>query len=137
MLQLLSPSQSSLVPLLGKRSGYEQDYSKRDACREAHYEWIPYVQQGQEEQVDIDINVDVDVDVDVLPQCAYYVQVKLISITPAGDHDACLVEVVQTGKWNDTLNQVVRCKSDDISTPQPQDPSTALYTAQLRKEGLI
>lgn len=41
VLQLLSPEQKNLVPLLGKRSGYEEGgYSKRNACQEVGYGWV-------------------------------------------------------------------------------------------------
>lgn len=40
VLQLLTPSMKDLVPVLGKRSGYEAGYSKRSECRKIGYEWI-------------------------------------------------------------------------------------------------
>ena len=40
VLQLLTPSMSQVVPLLGKRSGYEEGYSKQKACQEAGYECV-------------------------------------------------------------------------------------------------
>ena len=39
VLQLLSPAQKHLVPLLGKRSGYEDGYSKETECEKAGYRW--------------------------------------------------------------------------------------------------
>jgi hypothetical protein len=34
VLQLMQPDQAGLVPLLGKRSGYEPGFSKKDSCQE-------------------------------------------------------------------------------------------------------
>jgi hypothetical protein len=34
VLQLMQPDQAGLVPLLGKRSGYEPGFSKKDACQD-------------------------------------------------------------------------------------------------------
>lgn len=64
--------------------------------------------------------------IDLLPGCASYVQLKLLRTMEAGDHDVALCEVVSTG---------VSC--DDDGPPTALDPSTALYTAQLRQEGII
>lgn len=40
VLQLLTPSMQTVVPVLGKRSGYEQGYSKRDECHKLGHTWI-------------------------------------------------------------------------------------------------
>jgi hypothetical protein len=40
VLQLLTPSQKHLVPVLGKRSGYEKDFPKKEECRSIGYDWL-------------------------------------------------------------------------------------------------
>jgi hypothetical protein len=40
VLQLLTPSMQDVVPVLGKRSGYEEGYSKRDECQKLGHGWI-------------------------------------------------------------------------------------------------
>jgi flavin reductase (DIM6/NTAB) family NADH-FMN oxidoreductase RutF len=70
---------------------------------------------------------------DLLPKCAIYVQLTLLSITEAGDHDVALCKVVGTGAWDETEQGIV---SKEVS-PAALDPTTALYTAQLRAEGII
>ena len=40
VLQLLAPSLKNVVPILGKRSGYEEGFSKRDKCEKVGYKWI-------------------------------------------------------------------------------------------------
>ena len=54
-------------------------------------------------------------------------------MTEAGDHDVALCQVVQTGVWDTTKHKVVATDTP----PEALDPATALYTAQLRKEGII
>jgi hypothetical protein len=41
ILQLLVPELKHVVPLLGKRSGYEKGYSKRLECAKLGIEWVP------------------------------------------------------------------------------------------------
>jgi hypothetical protein len=40
VLQLLTPSLKHIVPILGKRSGYEEGYSKQTECANIGHEWI-------------------------------------------------------------------------------------------------
>ena len=140
VLQLLSPKQSVLVPILGKRSGYENNFSKRKACKETNNnEWISF--SLHDEDFDIDAMTEskgrsLPLSLDLLPNCACYIVIKLLDVIAAGDHDACLVEVIQTMKWDEKLGQIIRC-SDDNTSIIPQDPATALYSAQLRQEGII
>ena len=115
VLQLLTPSHKHLVPLLGKRSGYEEGYSKREACQEIGLDWVG----GNE--------------MDLLPACASYIQLKLLSTSDAGDHEIALCQVTGTGVWDGA--NVVQC--DDATATTPLDPTTALYTAQLRDEGIL
>lgn len=39
VLQLLAPSQSKLVPVLGKRTGWDGQYSKQAECASLDNEW--------------------------------------------------------------------------------------------------
>lgn len=71
--------------------------------------------------------------VQLLPGCAVYIQLKVLSVTQAGDHDVAQCQVVQTGVWHAAKQKVVATDSP----PEALDPATALYTAQLRKEGII
>lgn len=142
VLQLLRPNQSTLVPILGKRSGYEDDYSKIEACRSIGCEWLPYCSRidhhgggggGDDDAIAFD----------VLPGCAAYVQLKLLSCHNAGDHDVALCEVVDTAQWDCDEERVVHAASSDgvvvpVGGPAAAlDPTTALYTGQLRAEGII
>lgn len=70
---------------------------------------------------------------DVLPECALYVQLRLLSTTPAGDHDMALCEVIGTGIWNSITKRVVA--TDKF--PTALDPVRVLYTQQLRDERII
>lgn len=40
VLQLLTPDMKHVVPLLGKRSGREEGYSKQEACQEIGFDWV-------------------------------------------------------------------------------------------------
>ena len=51
----------------------------------------------------------------------------------AGEHDVALCEVDGTGIWDEWLQKVVMTEMP----PEALDPTTALYTAQLRAEGII
>lgn len=127
VLQLLTPVMSQVVPLLGKRSGYEEGYSKQEACQEAGYEWVS---SDSEFLVQHQGSIP---SMQFLPGCAVYIQLEVLSVIEAGDHDVALCQVVQTGVW-DVANQKVVATD---TPPEALDPRTALYTAQLRKEGII
>ena len=77
---------------------------------------------------------------DVLPNCTSYLQVRLKRVTDGGDHDVAICEVVGNGVW-DNAKQTVDWQSNDGGDDQqpaaPFDPSSALYTGQLRAEGII
>lgn len=160
-----------VVPVLGKRSGYEEGYSKRDECQKLGHGWI----SGGKQYFTIDCDIpnlanryvvvpndlpcmkyrndiygltndsrslmhSIDINhfrefpsMDLLPKCAVYIQLKLLSVIEAGDHDVALCEVVGTGVWDETEQGIV---SKEVS-PAALDPTTALYTAQLRAEGII
>lgn len=177
VLQLLTPTMQSVVPVLGKRSGYEQGYSKRDECHKLGHTWIHANKQWL--AVDSDIPTQNEVryvvhfrrcrdmfavaknhyydivstirklmlplylndtvfrdelpTMELLPKCAVYIGLKLLSTSEAGDHDVALCQVVETGIWDETTRRIVSTKV----CPAALDPTTALYTAQLRAEGII
>lgn len=145
VLQLLRPDQSKLVPMLGKRSGYEDEYDKREECKGAGFEWISYHGNGDDldesecgKEGDADIQNEDTVRLQVLPGCATYIKLKVLSYHNAGDHDVALCEVLDTTMWNDYTRKIVSCSSDDKEGKSTAlDPSTALYTGQLREEGII
>jgi flavin reductase (DIM6/NTAB) family NADH-FMN oxidoreductase RutF len=126
VLQLLTPSQKHLVPLLGKKSGYEPGYSKQAACLELGFRWI-----------DASEFTTGNSKIQVLPACAAYIQLKLRSTLEAGDHVVALCEVTRTGDWDASSESVVPASVDDAGGRMALDPSTALYTALLRQEGII
>ena len=136
ILQLLSPEQKHLVPLLGKRSGYEEDFSKRAACADANYSWIPAVDQSCQYQTDDD---ELFCTLDLLPRCASYIQLKLLQTMDAGDHELALCQVIGTGEWNEELGQIIFDSTEtNLRTNQtPKDTTNTLYTALLRQEGII
>ena len=151
VLQLLRPDQSKLVPILGKRSGYEDGYDKREECKVAGFEWVAYHDGNNDDDLDESTGIctcssegDADygdtVRLQVLPGCATYIKLKVLSYHNAGDHDVALCEVLDTAMWNDDAKKVVSCSSDSKEgkpTVPAFDPSTALYTGQLREEGII
>mmetsp|Transcript_8495 Transcript_8495/g.15362 ORF Transcript_8495/g.15362 Transcript_8495/m.15362 type:complete len:185 (-) Transcript_8495:140-694(-) len=133
ILQLLSPHQSNLVPILGKRTGWDETFCKRDECAGLENDWVTITGSNGEYPFEI------------LPKCASYLQVKLRRVTDGGDHDVAICEVVGTGVWDDGLQSVVwldnnvGSDSDNNNNPStaPLDPSSVLYTGQLREEGII
>lgn len=84
-------------------------------------------------------NIDSDGSrLDVLPGCALYMQVKLKRITDGGDHDVAICEVIGTGIWDDVRKDVRWLSDDDVGSPRPAlDNTSALYSGQLRDEGII
>lgn len=154
ILQLLSPKQSKLVPVLGNISGWGGGaIVKKEKCEKLGHEWVRV--EGGDERFE------------VLPNCVSYIQVKLKSVTDGRDHDVCIVEVVkvsvqftsrvtffhktdllkctcvlldrsfQTGVWDDVNKSVLWLKEGDIDQQPALDASTALYSGQLRNEGII
>ena len=76
---------------------------------------------------------------DILPNCATYIQVKLKRVTDGGDHDVAICEMLRTGIWDDSTQTVIWLDGSD-STAKPfsaLDHSSALYSGQLRREGII
>jgi flavin reductase (DIM6/NTAB) family NADH-FMN oxidoreductase RutF len=70
----------------------------------------------------------------LLPNCAAYIHVKLLSLIEAGDHEVALCEVVGTGFWDDTRKEVLLLEE---SPPFALDHDTALYTGELRRDGIL
>jgi len=156
ILQLLNPSQKSLVPLLGKRSGYEEGYYKREECQKVGFTWIAGNGCNLLTKTDATATLDDDdgessatampsiisqedrsalESMELLPGCAAYLLVKLLPrpAIDAGDHEIAVCEVLGTGIWDDKAKQVVL-----LETPsEPLDETSALYTSLLRKEGII
>ena len=145
VLQLLRPDQSKLVPILGKRSGYEDGYDKRNECKGAGFGWVAYC--GGDDESGEDRSKDEGFGLQCLPGCASYIKLKVLSYHNAGDHDVALCEVLDTAVWNETRKAVTTCRlssQDEDEDGRPVvaasaaiDPTTALYTGQLREEGII
>lgn len=74
---------------------------------------------------------------EVLPNCASYIQVKLKRVTDGGDHDVAICEVVGTGIWDGNKHTVIWLSENDDGNQSSLDPSSALYSGQLRGEGII
>jgi flavin reductase (DIM6/NTAB) family NADH-FMN oxidoreductase RutF len=145
VLQLLSSSSSSLsssstnnsnqkylVLVLGKRSGYDGTastgtyLSKKEESAKLGFGWI------RPSPGDFTCPADLE----LLPECCTYISLRLQQIVPAGDHVVALCEVVDTGVWNPDTKTVVSC-ANVVNAPQVFGPSSALYTGQLREEGII
>jgi flavin reductase (DIM6/NTAB) family NADH-FMN oxidoreductase RutF len=146
ILQLLTPKQSKLVPVLGKRSGYERSYSKRGESDKLGYPWTRTTVSVPGDS-DSDPTKETDsshsssesfnlVNVDVLPGCATYILIKFGSSHRAGDHDVALCQVIGTGEWDAATNELVFHESDRPPL-LPMDHSEVLYTGHLRQEGII
>eukprot|EP00521_Asterionellopsis_glacialis_P007765 CAMPEP_0195283294 /NCGR_PEP_ID=MMETSP0707-20130614/1890_1 /TAXON_ID=33640 /ORGANISM="Asterionellopsis glacialis, Strain CCMP134" /LENGTH=273 /DNA_ID=CAMNT_0040342433 /DNA_START=69 /DNA_END=890 /DNA_ORIENTATION=+ len=156
ILQLLNPSQKSLVPLLGKRSGYEEGYYKRNECQKVGYTWIAgngcnlLIKTDETTAYDGDDGNSSDTamasvisqedrsaleSIELLPECAAYILVKLLPrpTIDAGDHEVAVCEVLGTGIWDGKTKQVVLLEKPSESL----DETSALYTSLLRKEGII
>lgn len=164
-MQLLRPEQKHLVPVLGKRSGYDEGYSKRNACRELGFDWVPggirqhsVVPCDGHGDGDDDGHGDDDTkdasrdgvagvdhwDVDLLPGCAWYIQLQYLSKLDAGDHEVALCQVTSTGVWNgecvvacDDARAATAVGATTTTTMTRLDPSNVLYTGLLRAEGII
>ncbi len=77
---------------------------------------------------------------DILPECAIYIQLKLKRVTDGGDHDVAICEVVGTGIWNDSEQSVLWLKDTEknaVNQFSALDPTSALYSGQLRSQGII
>lgn len=135
-MQLLKKDHRYLVPILGKNSGRDIDKSTR--CGEEGFPWSASLEEG-------------DCDFELLPGCALYVEVKCNSpdrLMDAGDHLVAICEVTRIGVWEQDdqqgLQEAGRVKwlnnDDDNTIPLALgaiDESNALYSGQLRKEGIL
>ena len=132
---MLTPAQKHLVSVLGKRSGFEEGYSKRDACRELGFDWvrggmfIGHDRGGNDDDVPTTLGSNLD----LLPGCASYIRLQYLSRIDAGDHEVVLCQVTLTGVWNGET--VLAC--DEGLATGPLDSSNVLYTGLLRAEGII
>ena len=132
VLQLLTPQQKNLVPILGKRSGYEKGFSKSEACQKVGTPWI----DRHELTASSDDQRGKAPQLALLPDCAAYLHVKLESTVNAGDHLVTICELINTGVW-DTKDQTVKQRSPDAESVSPMDHHNVLYTGLLRQEGII
>lgn len=129
IIQLLRPEHAYLVPILGKRSGYDIDKALA-SFDEAGIKWasMTAVDSGRWED-----------DHAVLPNCASYLRVEILeegsALMEAGDHLLALCQVIQTGIWN-APEQKVEWLSPD-TTQTPLDAPEVLYTGHLRREGIL
>lgn len=132
VLQLLRPAHKALVPVLGKQSGYDPAYSKQEECAQRGFPWVANA-------VVVDDKQQPARTLHVLPDCATYICLTLVDTMPAGDHLVALCKVVQTGRWDAARNSLVLVDEDDAlsSRQEALDPSTVLYTGQLREENII
>lgn len=129
VLQLLRPAQKVLVPVLGKRSGYESGYSKRSECASLGFEWVPW-STSYDDGADAEYRV-----LELLPDCASYMHLKVLDTIPAGDHVVALCEVIRTSQWDEESRRIKPAAVDASSSAL--DATTVLYTGQLRQEGII
>jgi flavin reductase (DIM6/NTAB) family NADH-FMN oxidoreductase RutF len=135
ILQLLSPHQSKLVPVLGKRSGWEEGYSKREACANLDQSWRSYNECCYNpDNTNTSEEHRLLQTIDILPQCQTYVHLKLLQTVDAGDHDVAICEVFATGQWKS--DQLVLLGKNDVRAA-PKDSTSVLYSGQLRLEGII
>lgn len=161
ILQLLDKRQKDLVPLLGKRSGYEEDYDKEEVCQKAGFPWGMIRVHSDTDALFANIDGDTKKKKDginsstgttkgsdmgssasagirvfdgtkVLPRCQSYIAVKMIDTMEGGDHVLALCEVMGVGEWNDETGSVVY-----VQDVEPKDEESALYTGYLRKEGFL
>ena len=123
VLQLLAPNQAKLVPILGKRTGWDENVDKKGECASLENEWV---------------TIDGPIEIfEVLPRCASYLQIKMRRVTDGGDHDVAICEITGTGVWDESKQTVLWLSEDNADNQSSLDPSSALYSAQLRDEGII
>ncbi|KAL9182241.1 hypothetical protein ACHAXT_012893 [Thalassiosira profunda] len=123
ILQLMAPDQAKLVSVLGKKTGWDVGgVDKREECAQLGNDWVRS-------------NGATGMPFDVLPNCASYLEVKLKRVVDGGDHDVAICEVTGTGVWAE--KSVHWLSEDDAGEQSSLDQSSALYTGQLRDEGII
>lgn len=78
----------------------------------------------------------------LLPECACYIGFQVQDTISAGDHLVTLCRVVSIGRWDSRAQKIVQVLTDNDKLQFPYnfnalDPSSVLYTGQLREEGII
>lgn len=139
VLQLLDKKQCDLVPILGKRSGYELDYSKELECEKIGFKWGRYCDDkidskgysANEEENGLLQSTR------LLPNCQSYIKVRLLEAFDAGDHEVALCQVLGVGEWNDQEKCVIDVDVNANDAPKPKDENIALYSGYLRQKGII
>lgn len=128
-LQLLTPLQKELVPVLGKRTGYDETFSKSAECENLDEQWIRTVLAWSPES-----------SIDILPRCACYIGLSIVTYEDssiqtmeAGDHVVALCKVESVGLWNFKHDTVDWNKQWEDGL----DTQSILYTGSLREEGII
>eukprot|EP00977_Amphora_coffeiformis_P012367 scaffold3058_cov177-Amphora_coffeaeformis.AAC.4 len=130
VLQLLTPQQRELVPILGKRSGYEGGYSKEEACYKVGIPWVESREFLGEPHSGTPV-------LHLLPECASYLHVRMESAVDAGDHLVTICKLLSTGVW-DNKSKTVKCRTPETTGASvAMDHRNVLYTEQLREEGII
>lgn len=139
ILQLLSPLQSKLVPILGKRSGLEEGFNKKLACTNLDSRWRSFstccdnLESIRRSSSTVDTIISVNA-TEVLPHCQAYIFLELRNTVDAGDHDVTICQVIATGQWKS--DRLVLLGNDDTAAT-PKDATSVLYSGQLRLEGII
>ena len=139
ILQLLSPLQSKLVPILGKRSGLEEGFNKKLACTNLDSRWRSFstccdsLESISRSSSTVDTIISVNA-TEVLPHCQAYIFLELRNTVDAGDHDVTICQVIATGQWKS--DRLVLLGNDDTAAT-PKDATSVLYSGQLRLEGII
>ena len=138
ILQLLDKKQGHLVPILGKRSGYEEGYNKELECESIGFKWTAFgdTKMGNdEEDEEEEIVEDIFQSIKVLPNCQSYIKCRILETIDAGDHEVALCQVLGVGRWDDNFKRVVQVDANDIQ--QAKDEQDVLYTGFLRNEEII
>ena len=151
ILQLLNKKQCHLVPILGKRSGYEKDYDKEFECEKIGYKWTQCGKEEESIKNEYDDNRDdaennkssaseendnvFDQSIQVLPNCQSYIKFQIVQTMDAGDHEVALCQVLGVGQWDENVQRIVQIDMSDVQ--QSKDETDVLYTGYLRKEEII
>jgi flavin reductase (DIM6/NTAB) family NADH-FMN oxidoreductase RutF len=123
VLQLLRPAHKHLVPVLGKRSGYDVTFSKRQACADVGFPWQTSTSDGAAVST-----------IECLPDCATYVRLQLLQCMEAGDHVVALCQEEGYGVWNSETQMI---QPQGSASLPPLDHTSVLYTGLLRQEGIL
>jgi flavin reductase (DIM6/NTAB) family NADH-FMN oxidoreductase RutF len=160
VLQLLIHAQANLVPILGQHSGYDTTYSKQEACQQVGWNWVEHLAQPSIHEDEVQLQQQQVQQQQkqkrhfLIPGCASYIQIKLLSTIDAGDHVLAMTQVVQTGVWNETTHEIVFGSATTSRDPaattttaaatrpplppaRPLDETTVLYTGRLRQLGIL